>query len=285
MSEVRFEIVEVKSGVKSLRQLENLEIFHPGIGPVAEAHILHVRQQRLVERLRARGRLVIWDVGLGAAANALAAVSALENEPGEVEIHSFDKTAAPLHFALEHSEQLEYLLPYRPALEVLAAVGNVQISSRIRWYFHRGDFREEMRRSSLPLPQAVFYDPYSPRGNVEMWTLEHFRALHARLAGAEPYLLSNYTRSTLVRVTWLMAGFFVGVGAAIGEKEETTLASNCPSLIEKPLGQAFLKKAYSSHASAPLRGDVYRIEPIEEEDFAQLVQAPHFLVGSSLESL
>lgn len=277
MSEAQFEIVDLKTGVKSLRLLENQETFHPGIGPLAEAEILHVTQQRLRERLLARGRLVIWDVGLGAAANALAALRALENLPGDVEIHSFDKTTAPLRFALEHSEELGYLAPYRELLERLLAQGQARLSPNRAWYFHCGDFRSEMLRPSLPGPHAVFYDPYSPRGNVEMWTLEHFQNLRRRLAGGEPYLLSNYTRSTIVRVTWLLAGFYVGIGAAIGEKEETTLASGCPSLIARPLDEKFLRKVYESHASAPLRGESYRIAAISEEDFQALRAAPHYL--------
>ncbi len=232
----------------------------------------------MCERLESSGRLVIWDVGLGAAANALAAIAALEGKSGKVEIHSFDKTTAPLLFGLQHSEHLDYLEPYRGILEALLRHGSVEISPRMSWHLHLGDFRHEMLRSDLAAPQAIFYDPYSPRGNVEMWTLEHFQNFRRRLDGSAPYLLSNYTRSTIVRVTWLLAGFHVGVGAAIGEKEETTLASNCPSEILQPLPRKFLQKVFISHASAPLRGARYAIEKISDEDFAQLEHAPHFQV-------
>src|SRR5947209_1351712 len=99
-----FELVTLKSGVISLRSLENRETFHPVTGPKAEANILHVRQQRLLERSTDSSALgetfIIWDVGLGAAANALAAIEALECAASRVEIHSFDKTTAPLEFAL-----------------------------------------------------------------------------------------------------------------------------------------------------------------------------------------
>ena len=56
----------------SLRSLLHGETFHPVVGPMAEARELHVGQSRLVERARETGRLVVWDVGLGAAANAIA---------------------------------------------------------------------------------------------------------------------------------------------------------------------------------------------------------------------
>jgi hypothetical protein len=51
------------------------------IGPEAEAEALHVRQLRLPERLRTRGEFVIWDVGLGAAANAIAVLRAIRDCP------------------------------------------------------------------------------------------------------------------------------------------------------------------------------------------------------------
>ncbi len=55
-----------------------------------------------------------------------------------------------------------------------------------------------------------------------MWTSE---SLHAppRALATNAFSLTT-TRSTAVRVSWLLAGFFVGVGDAIHEKAETTVA-------------------------------------------------------------
>jgi hypothetical protein len=41
-------------------------------------------------------------------------------------------------------------------------------------------------------------------------------------------------------VTLLLAGFYVGIGASVGEKAETTVASNSLELIERPLGRDWL---------------------------------------------
>ena len=75
-----FELVPLAGGVSSLRSLANGQTFHPVVGPTAEAEAVHVAGSRLVERantLPTGHCLVIWDVGLGAAANALAAVRPL----------------------------------------------------------------------------------------------------------------------------------------------------------------------------------------------------------------
>lgn len=273
----QFEIVKLKSGVNSLRLIENNETFHPGIGPIAEANILHVAQHRFEERATGVPNFILWDVGLGAGANVVAAIEALKQMPATVEIHSFDRSLAALQFAIAHLEDLDYIAPYRDAAEQLMAQGFVQLTPRIRWYLHLGDFRELMARSDLPAPHSIFYDPYSPRGNVDMWNLEHFENLRRRLDDARPCLMTNYTRSTYVRVTWLMAGFAVGIGTSIGEKEETSLASNCLSLLERPLLPSWLVRVKVSHSSAPLRGPGYAVGPISAEDYARVASQPQFL--------
>jgi hypothetical protein len=272
-----FEIVTVQSGVRSVRSRECGETFHPVVGPMAEAVALHVRQQRLVERAaESKGKFVIWDVGLGAAANAIAAIEALSNRAPagkEVEIHSFDRTADALRFALVHAVELGYVAPHEAGIRTLLTEGEALLS-HIRWTFHPGDFHETML--AAPSPHAVFYDPYSPQSNPEMWTLEHFTQMHTRLPPEEPCLLTNYTRSTAVRVTLLLAGFFVGRGHATGEKDETTIAANDRTLLDEPLDGAWLKRVSRSTNGAPLHVGVARPAAISGDDGARLAAHPQF---------
>ena len=265
-----FTLVTVASGATSLRSNEHGETFHPVIGPMAEARALHVAGSRIVGRAGECARpFVIWDVGLGAGANAIAVLEALAEAkcPARVELHSFDCTAEPLEFALHHAAELGYLAPWRESVESLlkndrAAVGNVD------WHFHRGDFRDLVRagsedlagrhtatgKSPLPVsPDAILYDPYSPESNPGMWTVEHFTRLHACLDPARPCTLTSYSRSTSVRVTLMLAGFFVGHGSGIGEKDETTLAATHRELLAQPLDAGWLGRVSRSTRGAPLR--------------------------------
>lgn len=289
-----FEIVTVQSGVRSLRALSNGETFHPVVGPMAEAVGLHVRQQQLVERAgQTDGPFVIWDVGLGAAANAVAVLEAfLGRGPGEeirgqrsevrdlsitstVELHSFDRTTGPLDFALRHADTLEYLAPHTDAVQTLLNEGSWEVGTgEFRWQFHAGDFRETMEVA--PAPHAVLYDPYSPVTNPDLWTLEHFTALRARLSPERPCLLTNYTRSTAVRVTLMLAGFFVGIGHATGEKDQTTVATNDLSLLDDPLGEDWLGRVERSTRSAPQRAGEPWNRPISAEDLERLRKHPQF---------
>lgn len=281
-----FELVTLKSGHKSLRLSNTRQTFHPGIGPLAEAEILYVRQQKLVERTSVPGQFVIWDVGLGAAANALSAIHALSGKSestagagtcvANVEIHSFEQSLEPLRFAIQHAEELQYLKDDLPLIEALLVHGSVQVHANLKWVLQTGDFRETMLRPEIPSPQAIFYDPYSIAVNPEMWSVEHFQKLRSRLDDAKPCLLSNYTRSTALRATLILAGFYVGVGATIGDKEESTVASNALNLVESPLDESWLKRVRASQNANPIRntGQVYG--PISEEDYQLLITQKQF---------
>jgi hypothetical protein len=155
-------------------------------------------------------------------------------------------------------------------LEAQAALDGV-----VRWRLHLGDFRSQL--GAAPAPHAILYDPYSPRANPDLWTLEHFTRLHACLDPARPCLLSNYTRSTAVRVTLLLAGFYVGHGHATGEKDQTTIASNRLELIELPLDAAWLARVRRSTQASPLRGAAGG--PIGDPDWEALMNHPQFSRG------
>jgi len=277
MSSLRdqFQIVTVASGARSLRSREHGETFHPVVGPMTEARTLHAEQQRLVERAAAtRGDFVIWDVGLGAAANAVAVLEAFAGFAGAapVRLHSFEVTTAPLAFAVENAEDLGYLASHRAAVVRLLETGH-SLDGAIDWHLHLGDFRELL--STAPAPHAIIFDPYSPRSNPELWTLEHFTHLFAALDPQRGCLWSNYTRSTAVRVTLLLAGFHVGLGAATGEKNQTTLASNTLELLAAPLDRAWLERVRRSTASAPLRAGELPA-PISDADWQRLQAHPQF---------
>src|SRR2546425_8007985 len=66
-----YKLVQLANGARGIQSLAYGETMHSAIGPTAEAEALYVKQLRLVERIREHaGEFVIWDVGLGAAANA-----------------------------------------------------------------------------------------------------------------------------------------------------------------------------------------------------------------------
>ncbi len=262
-----YQLVQLSNGAKTLFSASYGEKMHPGLGPQAEAELLYVRQLNLCERLqKSTGEFVVWDVGLGGAANALTALRALREIPGELRLISFDNTAEPLEFAAANSGQLKYPAGYETQLAELLQTGRVAFLNgrlKVEWQFVLADFPGWLaahvksdtiseNRLRLPAPDAIFYDAFSPAKNPAMWTLPVFRKLFAALEPAKPCALTTYSRSTLIRSTLLLAGFYVGAGHATGMKEETTIAANKSELIAEPLGMRWLERAMRSDSAEPL---------------------------------
>jgi hypothetical protein len=277
MSGGDFELVTLRGGERSIRSVAHGETMHIGTDPVTEAGELHVRQQGLSGRAsswKGPGPFVVWDVGLGPAANAVAVIRCLLETGSRAEIHSFEIDTAVLEFALRHSRELGYLAGWERAAERLLSDGYSEPAPGVRWILHRGDF--SLRRTELPAPSSILFDPYSPARNPEMWNLEIFRRLLACTRAEIPCLLTNYTRSTSARVTMLMAGWFVGRGVPTGDKEETTVASNRRDLLDAPLDAAWLDRVRSSTNAAPIRG-ACPAGPASAEDLSKLRAHPQFL--------
>jgi len=277
-----FELVTLKGGACSILSRVHGETMHIGSDPCTEAFELHIRQQGLIKRVGEWTRpdpFVIWDIGLGPAGNAIAAIEALREIGRPLEIHSFEISTEVLEFALHHAGRLGYLSGWEPVVMQLLTEGEAYPSPLIRWQLHHGDFSRE--KITAPIPSAIFFDPYSPAQNPEMWNIATFRSIWSAVSGADapPCTMTNYTRSTSVRVTMALAGWFVGVGVPTGEKSETTIAANRIGLLEKPLDRCWLKRVRASTNAAPIRGG-YERWAISSADFDSLGGLSQFLVES-----
>jgi tRNA U34 5-methylaminomethyl-2-thiouridine-forming methyltransferase MnmC len=250
---------------------------------VAEAEVLYVSQLRLCERLQHhQGEFVVWDIGLGAAANAITVLRAVRHIPCPIRLLSFDHTLEPLAFALENTEHLEYLCRYEAHLEQLLRNGQVRFRDgpqTVIWDMHLADFPSlltQPQNRDFPKPHAIMFDAFSPAKNPAMWTQPLFAHLFALLDPERACALPTYSRSTMLRVTLLLAGFYVGVGHPTGEKEQTTIAANTLELIEEPLDRVWLKRARRSTSAEPMWDPVYRQTPLAANTWAQLCAHPQF---------
>ena len=278
-----YRIVRLANGVTSLRSELDEETFHPVAGPQTESANLYVQQLRLPERLAAHPEsFVVWDVGLGAAANSIAFLRAAEQIPGFVQLLSFDATLAPLRFALEHSDELGYFGGFHAEVNALAEQGHARFQARqlqVHWELILGDFPTLIAAPESRLlhsPDAILFDPFSPAKNPSMWTEALFANLFTLVKPGRPCILASYTRSTLVRVALLLAGFYVGAGQATGEKEETTVAANTLTLIDQPLDRRWLSRVRRSTSAEPLSGATYRQEALSASNWERLLAHPQF---------
>jgi tRNA U34 5-methylaminomethyl-2-thiouridine-forming methyltransferase MnmC len=279
-----YQLVRLNNGICSVRSLADGETFHPVIGPVAEAEALYVNQLQLRKRLHQHaGEFVIWDVGLGAGANALTVLRNTRDFPCAIRLVSFDQTVAPLEFALQHAAALGYFGGYESQLQELLRAHRVAFADgpqSVDWELHLADFPSLLAQPEawkLPKPHAILFDAFSPAKNPAMWTGSLFTHLFQLLDPQRPCALPTYSRSTMLRVTLLLAGFFVGVGHASGEKEETTIAANSLQLITEPLNTKWLERARISYSAEPMWEPVYRQAPLSPESWEKLRAHPQFI--------
>jgi queuine tRNA-ribosyltransferase len=106
----------------SIKHRSSGEVMHSVSDPREEAEALYVGQASLRERLRETSNepLVIWDVGLGAATNAMAALKAFEDEAGSgtavrpLRIVSFENDLDSVKLALTHRTAFPHLYHQAP---------------------------------------------------------------------------------------------------------------------------------------------------------------------------
>lgn len=284
---MNYKLVRIADNVHSIHSLEHGETFHPVVGPVVEAEGLYVKQLRLRERLQQHsGDFVIWDVGLGAAANALTVLRSTQDLNCSIRLISFEHTLEPLRFTIDHAKELQYPQGFEGVLRELVDTRATQFSNghqSVNWQVMLEDFPQLLERSetsnnavSIPAPHAILFDPFSPAKNPAMWTPHVFKLLFSQLSPSRPCALATYSRSTFVRISLLLGGFFVGIGHATGEKEETTGAANTLDLLEEPLDLKWLGRVLKSGSAEPMWNGVYRQLPLQADTWEKLKVHPQF---------
>jgi len=277
-----YAIQSSKKGYSSIRQISSGEVMHSVNDPIMEADRLYVSQSKLAERLSeplAEGRepepLVIWDVGLGAATNAMGVVRCYEQavEKGKVrpvKLVSFENDLDPLRLSLAYSERFPHLFHAAPHALLKKGVWKTS-DGGLEWTLIEGNFHQELFRG--PRPDVIFYDLFSAKSETGHWMPEVFVNLLKCAAGG-PTELFTYTASTAARVALLAAGFFVARGLSIGLKEETTVAfvGKSPAFEDKLLGADWLSRWSRSHVKFP--------ENVAEADHAafesKIISHPQF---------
>jgi queuine tRNA-ribosyltransferase len=222
-----YEIHTAFEGFASIRHIHSGEIMHSRTPPMEEAQRLYIDQSRLSERLREAesGPLVIWDVGLGAGANAMAAIACYEQQEQPVrDLHivSFENDLDSMRLAFQNNTQFRYLRHSGPAAILKEGAWQSKTHPGLAWTLMQGNFLETLGAAPLP-PDLIYYDLFSGKTNAEAWTLAAFHRLF-EVCRERRVELFTYTCSTASRVALLAAGFYVARGRSAGAKMETTIA-------------------------------------------------------------
>jgi queuine tRNA-ribosyltransferase len=285
-----YEIHTSAQGFSSIRQVSSGEVMHSVNAPSDEANKLYVEQSFLASRLLKREtqayELVIWDVGLGAASNAMAAIRCFErtyrekgvNSLRPLHLVSFESDLDPLTLATKNPgcfPHLRHSAPYR----ILENGKWKHASGLLQWELLKGDFSGFIE--SAKVPDLIFYDPFSSKTTPALWTFDIFARIFKRCLpkSAELY---TYSASTAVRVSLLIGGFFVAEGVGTGPKSDTTIAftrlkgaGNHP-LSPRLLSQEWLTRWRRSGSKFPTT-----LSKEERPHFEKLIETHHQFLSDS----
>lgn len=228
-------------GRVSVKQISSGEVMHSVSDPDLEAKSLYIEQSGICDLIldaeAEQEPLVVWDVGLGAGHNAMAAIRAHESCSNKtapqacrgLRLISFENDLDSFKLALANRNSLPHLK--HPSANVLLERSFWKSKlSNLEWTLKKGDFKILAQES--PAPDLIFFDPFSYKTNPDLWKLELFSMLFG-LSKSGITTLYTYSASTSVRAAMLAAGFYVGHGRGSGPKSETTIAMHRSSLNQK----------------------------------------------------
>lgn len=148
-----YEVHDSEKGFSSIRRISSGQTMHPANQSEIE--------DRLYELSERHPELLIWDVRLGAAANAMAVIHAhLKNPKGKLRIISFENDLDPLRLALKNAGAFPYLC--HPAPQELLKQGEWSSSEHgIHWSLVHPDLIEKFEESQKP--HLILNDPFSSK--------------------------------------------------------------------------------------------------------------------------
>jgi tRNA U34 5-methylaminomethyl-2-thiouridine-forming methyltransferase MnmC len=260
-------VVTTREGTPAMLDVEVGEVMHPVGGPGEESRAIYVEPSKLAARLSTPGSepLVLLDVGLGAASNAMAAwrvSEALADGGRPLMIVSFDNTNEPLELALQAKHAAAFGLDGAAGEAARALLDSGRaVGQRTSWRLVLGELPTSFDGEPVGAADVVFWDLFSPKSNPALWSASTFRAL--RRLCRDGATLHTYTAATASRAAMLLAGFAVGRGPVTGDRE-TTIAAVTATDLEQPLGARWLARLARSSVPLPPDAPVSALETIPQ---------------------
>jgi queuine tRNA-ribosyltransferase len=268
VSETRLgcEVIVTRTGVRAMLDLETGEVMHP-IGPMVEAALMYVEPSRLLRRLQTAGDgpLVLFDVGLGAASNAITAwrvSEGLSADARRLSIVSFDHSRQPLELALQPEHAATFELEGRAGEAARALLDGGYESQRTSWTMHLRDLLVALRAQPDAVADLVYWDVYSARGCPALWTVDTFCSL--RRVCRRGATVHTYSGALAARAAMLLAGFAVGLGPSSGAKQKhSTIAATELTDLALPLDRKWLERLRAAGSVLPSDAPADALERIE----------------------
>lgn len=247
-------IHQTKDGSSTLYSEEFNQFYHNPNGAASESKHVFFEKPGVLSFLNNAIPISILEVGFGTGLNFLLLLDYLEKLETDIPVRFYSaeafpvdaETAAQFDFnAHLHHPELNTLLPeifgqLKPGFNHLKPLPDVD-AELILYIGTFEDFKPDNLQADF-----IFHDPFSPRVNEELWTLETF----TRLASfSKPTtVLSTYCAASKARAAMAVAGWKVArASGALGKREMTIAAMDEEKLTgfkrvnEQRLSERYLK--------------------------------------------
>jgi len=205
-----------KDGSETFYNIEAKQCYHSVSGAVEEALKKHVEPSK-VGIVAKSSSLKILDICFGIGYNSAVAIDeALKENPDcKIEITAIEKDP----------EIIKEIKNLNPKIESYWMIKKLVAKEKLPENINIKLIIEDLRTALLEITgeyDVVFFDPFSPRANSELWTEEIFSQVYnlMRLGGR----LTTYSCSSKVRVNMARAGFQVKDGPVVGRRAPSTIA-------------------------------------------------------------
>lgn len=247
----RYEFVQTQDGSYTLYLTEYGEHMHSLSGAYEEAVLKHVHPSGILNQNKKK--LMVLDVGFGLGYNILALIDELakSNFSGSLSVISLEKEQslfpALRSITFQNSRNDTYSFIKQAYKNGSSRRGAITIAVLF------GDARDTVRSLADGAFDAVFFDPFSPSRNPELWSVDFFKHMFRLMTGAA--ILTTYSSAPQIRMALLEAGFTIGRAPSVGGKREGTVAAKTD--IITPLSADDLAALQGNSRTVPYRdGDL-----------------------------
>lgn len=208
-------------GSESYRNALLDEAYHSKAGALSEAYEKYARPLKvwLVDSP------VIFDVCFGLGYNSAAAIDLIREHGNNslVTIYCFENDLTIIAESLNVNPGFRNYHLIKKFSEYIISGGRESfMCENVKFILMLGDAKKEIRKKGLPLADFVFFDPFSPSKQPEMWFLGFFRDIH--IAMKRGGLLATYSFARVVRDNLSATGFKVFEGPVIGRRSPSIIA-------------------------------------------------------------
>lgn len=196
-------VVVTGDGSLTLHSVAEKESCHSLDGAVGEARYNFIDGCRILEKSRETGRIAILEIGFGLGLNFLETCRAMGDAEFEYVALERDRKMVEMVFS---SDSEKRLLAEKAVIEF-------------------GDAIETIDRLTVAGKKfdAFYQDPFSPKKNPRLWTVDWFAKL--RQLAAVGAILSTYSAARPVAEALAASGWKTVTRKGFGRKRESTLAT------------------------------------------------------------